>query len=101
MKQFIILLALLIGLQVDGFAQHYKRMQPVRKHPKASHHRRHHKAKARHRAYYRRTTRTVRQRAPSSYRGDNTPVNDGQRKNVQRNMNYNTNQPLPPSTGRR
>jgi hypothetical protein len=100
MKQLIILLALIIGLQADTFAQHYKRMQPVRKHRKAPRHRSHR------RVYYRSSRHTadraaVRREEPSPYRGDNTPINDGQRKNKQRNLNYNTNQALPPSTGGR
>ena len=37
---------------------------------------------------------------PSSYKGDNVPENDGQKKNEQRNMNYNSGQALPASNGK-
>ena len=37
---------------------------------------------------------------PSAYKGDNVPENDGQKKNQQRNMNYNSSQPMPSSSGK-
>jgi len=38
---------------------------------------------------------------PSAYKGDNVPENDGQKKNEQRNINYNnSSQPLPSSSGK-
>ena len=37
---------------------------------------------------------------PSAYKGDNVPENDGQKKNEQRNINYNSGQPLPSSSGK-
>ena len=39
-------------------------------------------------------------RRPSAYKGDNVPENDGHRKNVQRNINYNSGQPLPSNSGK-
>lgn len=35
------------------------------------------------------------------YKGDKVPENDGQKKNLQRNMNYGTGQELAPSNGNR
>ena len=36
---------------------------------------------------------------PNAYHGDNVPENDGVQKNEQRNVNYQSGQPLPPNTG--
>jgi len=38
---------------------------------------------------------------PSPYKGDKVPENDGQRKNMERNLNYGNSQPLPPNDGGR
>jgi hypothetical protein len=37
---------------------------------------------------------------PSAYKGDNVPENDGPKKNEQRNINYNSGQPLPSNSGK-
>lgn len=36
---------------------------------------------------------------PSAYKGDRVPENDGQKKNKERNLNYNSGQPLPSNAG--
>lgn len=45
-------------------------------------------------------TQTPDSKRPSAYKGDDVPANDGQKKNQQRNMNYNSGQPLPSSSGK-
>jgi len=99
MKHFLLAVALLAGLQMDAVAQHYKKMTPQRTHRKATHRRAHHRVSQRH--TYSRTHRVTQTEAPSPYKGQNSPVNDGVRKNQQRNLNYNSGQPLPPSNGGR
>ena len=37
---------------------------------------------------------------PSPYKGDKVPENDGVKKNMNRNMNYNSGQPLPSNSGK-
>ncbi len=37
---------------------------------------------------------------PSPYKGQNVPENDGQKKNKERNLNYNNGQPMPGSDGK-
>jgi hypothetical protein len=99
MKHIFLAIALLIGLQIDATAQHIKKMQPQRSHRKATHRRAHHGVN-RH-TYYRSHHAVTQAPAPSPYHGDNTPANDGIRKNKNRNLNYNSGQPLPPSNGGR
>lgn len=103
MKYLFLVFALLFGLQADVLAQHVSRRAPQRTYRKSTH-----RPRAHHRTYHRRPRRSTYDRAyngasqqqePSAYRGNNTPINDGQRKNKQRNLNYNTNQPLPASNG--
>jgi len=44
---------------------------------------------------------TTNPKKASAYKGDNVPENDGQKKNEQRNINYNnSSQPLPSSSGK-
>jgi len=98
MKHFLLAIILLFAFQADVAAQHFKRMTPQRSHRKNHHRRSHHRA---HRSHtYHRTHAVTQAEAPSPYKGDNTPINDGQRKNKQRNLNYNTGQALPASNGR-
>jgi hypothetical protein len=94
MKYLIATLALLICFQADISAQ-----RRHSKHRRTHHrtHRSHHRVH-REKTYYRTHNGPVQQ--PSAYKGDNTPINDGQKKNKNRNMNYNSGQPLPSSSGR-
>ena len=91
MKFLIATLALIIGLQADAMAQHRR----------SSHHRKVQRHHSRHhgRTFYR-THSAHSAEAPSPYHGDNTPINDGQKKNKHRNMNYNTGQPVPSNNGK-
>lgn len=93
MRYLIVTLLFLAVFQQEAQAQHRKRS---RYHQRRS---THHVRKHQRHTYYR--THTVAQpQAPSPYRGENTPINDGQKKNKHRNMNYNTGQPLPSNNGR-
>ena len=93
MKYIVATLIFLLCFQFDSGAQSRRNTR----HKKYSHRHHRHRPATRH-TYYRTHNRPV--EPPSVYKGDNTPVNDGQRKNKNRNLNYNTGQPLPASNGR-
>ena len=62
-------------------------------------------AKAKPTYYYNNSDGTMSQgkpdaQRPSAYKGDHVPENDGPKKNGQRNLNYNSGQPLPSNSGR-
>lgn len=94
MKYLVLLLVLLTCLQTDASAQRSRKYH--------RHHRRGHYARQRpmRHTFYRTHDPHATTHQPSPYKGDNTPINDGQQKNKHRNMNYNTGQPLPSNTGR-
>ncbi len=98
MKYSLLLAAILLVWSADLSAQHVKKMTPQSRHRKAMHRRSAHSMHAKH---YSRSHSTGMAEPPSPYHGDNTPINDGVKKNKQRNLNYNSGQPLPPSNGGR
>lgn len=91
MKYLVILLVLLVCLPSDNASA--QRSRKYHRHHRSMRHPARHK-------FYRTHDPHATMHQASPYKGDNTPINDGQRKNKQRNMNYNTGQPLPSNTGR-
>jgi len=91
MKYILMLLTVCFLIQTDADAQSRKKNN-YRK----SHARRHH-------TYYRTHNTSMKSDdvRPSPYKGDNTPSNDGPKKNQTRNLNSNSGQPLPPNNGGR
>jgi len=100
MKKLLLLLMLVFIGQYATQAQEYT-------HKKVVKHTYHHRVVRRHAPVHHRrvTTRSrhnikVVQDAPHNpYEGKPSRQNDGVKKNEQRNMNYQTGQPLPPSNG--
>jgi hypothetical protein len=96
MRKILLAIAALLMLQMSTDAQTVNKS-----------HRRHHKHKPTY--YYNNSdgslstkpnAATSDARRPSAYKGDRVPENDGQKKNKQRNINYNSGQPLPANNGK-
>lgn len=102
MKTFLLALALLFCMQADAIAQHVSKQAT---HRKTSHRKYHKKTRHRkaHNSPYDRAysgPKSDHHDNPSGYEGKNTPINDGHKKNMRRNLNYGNSQPLPASNGK-
>src|ERR1700744_4499976 len=100
MKKLLLLLLLAVAAQYSAQAQETMHKKVV------THHYYHHKVVRRHVAPHHTMTTTSRhgikvtQDAPHNpYEGKPSQQNDGVKKNEQRNMNYQSGQPLAPSNG--